>query len=104
MLYTDGLQWQSKTSLFDDVVRNPAVGVFWALWAVGDGADSGIGLLYFLFTVTFPAALATIALGVVSLVRRRRRRRRRRRVPGAIALTSGVLIWFLYGFLESQVF
>ncbi|MEV7132102.1 hypothetical protein AB0N24_04355 [Arthrobacter sp. NPDC093128] len=75
-------------------------GVFWAVWAVGDGVDSGIGLFYFLFSVTFPATLATIALGVVSVVRRRGR------VPGTIALTitAGVLIWFVYGFLESQVF
>ena len=81
------------------LVLNTA-GVFWAVWAAGDGVDSGIGLVYFLLTVTFPAALATIALGVVSLVRRRGR------VPGTIALsiTSGVLIWFVYGFLESQVF
>ena len=81
------------------LVLNTA-GVFWAVWAAGDGVDSGIGLVYFLLTVTFPAALATIALGVVSLVRRRGR------VPGTIALTitSSVLIWFVYGFLESQVF
>ena len=81
------------------LVLNTA-GVFWAVWAVGGGVDSGIGLFYYLFSVTFPAALATIALGVVSLVRRRGR------VPGTIALTitSGVLIWFVYGFLESQVF
>ena len=81
------------------LVLNTA-GVFWAVWAAGDGVDSGIGLVYFLLTVTFPAALATIALGVVSLVRRRGR------VPGTIALSisSGVLIWFVYGFLESQVF
>ena len=81
------------------LVLNTA-GVFWAVWAAGDGVDSGIGLVYFLLTVTFPAALATIALGVVSLVRRRGR------VPGTIALsiTSGVLIWFVYGLLESQVF
>ena len=81
------------------LVLNTA-GVFWAVWAAGDGVDSGIGLFYYLFSVTFPAALATIALGVVSLVRRRGR------VPGTIALTitSGVLIWFVYGFLESQVF
>ncbi|WP_406638134.1 hypothetical protein [Pseudarthrobacter quantipunctorum] len=81
------------------LVLNTA-GVFWAVWAAGDGVDSGIGLVHFLLTVTFPAALATIALGVVSLVRRRGR------VPGTIALSisSGVLIWFVYGFLESQVF
>ena len=81
------------------LVLNTA-GVFWAVWAVGGGVDSGIGLFYYLFSVTFPAALATIALGVVSLVRRLGR------VPGTIALTitSSVLIWFVYGFLESQVF
>ena len=86
------------------LVLNTA-GVFWAVWAAGDGVDSGIGLVYFLLTVTFPAALATIALTGRTLVSQWFVRRRGR-VPGTIALsiTSGVLIWFVYGFLESQVF
>jgi len=38
------------------LVLNTA-GVFWAVWAVGDGVDSGIGLFYYLFSVTFPQPL-----------------------------------------------
>jgi hypothetical protein len=75
-------------------------GVFWAQWVVGGGVDSGIPFLAFLGGVTLPLFFVTLALSVTSIVRRRGY------IPGAVTtvISLGVLIWAIYGFLESQVF
>lgn len=75
-------------------------GVFWALWVVDDGVDSGIPFFYYLFSVTFPLFLATLACSVTAVIRKRGF------IPGAVTtiISLGVLAWAVYGFLESQVF
>lgn len=75
-------------------------GVFWALWVVGDGVDSGIPFVAFLGCVTLPLFFVTLAVSVTSIVRKRGY------IPGAVTtmISLGVLVWAVYGFLESQVF
>jgi hypothetical protein len=75
-------------------------GVFWAVWMVGDGVDSGIGLFYYLAGITFPLFLVSLACSLVAVIRKKGR------VPGAVTsvISVGVLAWAVYSFLESQVF
>jgi hypothetical protein len=82
------------------LLRVNTAGVFWALWVVGDGVDSGIPFVAFLGGVTLPIFLVTLAISVASIVRRKGY------VPGLVTtvISAGVLIWAIFGFLESQVF
>ncbi|WP_142036655.1 hypothetical protein [Arthrobacter sp. SLBN-100] len=75
-------------------------GVFWALWMVGGGVDSGIGFFYYLSGVTFPLFLVTLTCSVTSVIRKKGR------IPGTVTtvISLGVLAWAVYSFLDSQVF
>lgn len=75
-------------------------GVFWAVWIVGGGVDSGIPFFYYLACVTFPLFLLTLACSMTSMIRRRGF------IPGTVTtvICLAVLAWAVYSFLESQVF
>lgn len=93
-------RWVSIGAISLMLLALNTAGVFWAVWVVGGGVDSGIPLFYFLAGVTFPFFIFTAVLAVIAVVKRKGR------VPGAITavISVGVFTWMVYSFLESQVF
>jgi hypothetical protein len=81
------------------LILNTAIFTF-SYFAVGNGVDAGIGLGSLAIFFTLPLALYTIFLGILSLTGKQGR------IPGTIALsiTSAVLLFAIYEFLETQVF
>lgn len=93
-------RWPSMGAISLVLLALNTAGVFWAVWVVGTGVDSGIPLFYFLMSVTFPLFIFTTVLAVIAVVKRKGR------APGAITavISMGVFAWLVYSFLESQVF
>jgi hypothetical protein len=81
------------------LILNTAVFTF-SYFAVGDGIDAGLGLASPAFFFTFPLALYTIFLGILSLTGKQGR------IPGTIALSSStaVLLFSIYQFFKTLVF